>query len=29
MPVLLSLRQDFPMSEDVLDVFDVNPVNLA
>ena len=29
MPVLQSLRQDFPMSEDVLDVFDVNPMNLA
>ncbi len=29
MPALLSLRDAFPMSEDVLDVFDVNPVNLV
>tara|TARA_B100001123_G_C15339414_1_gene1034153 strand:+ start:4441 stop:6681 length:2241 start_codon:yes stop_codon:yes gene_type:complete len=29
MPVLLQLREDFPMPEDVIDVFDVNPVNLV
>jgi primosomal protein N' (replication factor Y) len=29
MPALLSLRDKFPMSEDVIDVFDVNPVNLV
>ena len=29
MPALLELREKFPMSEDVIDVFDVNPVNLV
>lgn len=29
MPALMTLREDFPMSEDVIDVFDVNPVNLV
>jgi primosomal protein N' (replication factor Y) (superfamily II helicase) len=29
MPALLALREKFPMSEDVIDVFDVNPVNLV
>ncbi|MDA0346484.1 MAG: primosomal protein N' [Verrucomicrobia bacterium] len=29
MPALLQLREKFPMSEDVIDVFDVNPVNLV
>lgn len=29
MPALLELRDKFPMSEDVIDVFDVNPVNLV
>ena len=29
MPVLLSLRRDFPTIDGVLDVFDVNPVNLT
>jgi primosomal protein N' (replication factor Y) len=29
MPALLTLREAFPMSEDVIDVFDVNPVNLV
>lgn len=29
MPALMTLRETFPMSEDVIDVFDVNPVNLV
>jgi primosomal protein N' (replication factor Y) (superfamily II helicase) len=29
MPALLMLRETFPMPDDVIDVFDVNPVNLV